>query len=206
MYHWRTTQENEIHVEVLKLKSKKLLFIFTFQVPNAIGIATSWSQILLYMIYKNKSPLSNLIGSIQATNQEAIEMRSTDVAKMENPSLSKGNHNPKSSSRPTSLLLMRTPSRSPHETHHDFPTEQDEGDRISVIVDHPWYQIQNCQTELNSVKESVLTFQGLKVKIKYVALLLNYYKGKKSRRTLWNWIFFKDLQWIPFRFWRVRIQ
>ncbi|KAI8548153.1 hypothetical protein RHMOL_Rhmol07G0250000 [Rhododendron molle] len=39
-------------------------------VPNAIGIATSSSQILLYMIYENKSPLSNLIGSIQATDQK----------------------------------------------------------------------------------------------------------------------------------------
>ncbi|XP_058226160.1 bidirectional sugar transporter SWEET16-like [Rhododendron vialii] len=106
-------------------------------VPNAIGIATSSSQILLYMIYKNKSPLSNSIGSIQATDQEAIEMRSTNVAKTENPSLSKGNHNPKSSSHPTSLPLMRTLLQSPHETHHDFPTEQDEEDRISVVVDHP---------------------------------------------------------------------
>ncbi|KAF7137988.1 hypothetical protein RHSIM_Rhsim07G0192100 [Rhododendron simsii] len=43
-------------------------------VPNAIGIATSSSQILLYMIYKNMSTLSNLIDSIQATDQEAIEM------------------------------------------------------------------------------------------------------------------------------------
>ncbi|KAF7139166.1 hypothetical protein RHSIM_Rhsim07G0192300 [Rhododendron simsii] len=105
-------------------------------VPNAIGIATNSSQILLYMIYKNKSPLSNLIGSIQATDQEAIDMQSTNVAKTENPSL-KGNHNPKSSSRPTSLLLMRTLSQSPHETHHNFPTEQDEEDCTSVVVDHP---------------------------------------------------------------------
>ncbi|KAK2637848.1 hypothetical protein Ddye_025643 [Dipteronia dyeriana] len=124
-------------------------------VPNAIGFVLGSAQVILYVIYKNKSRSNRSMdvmeedGSVHLVKQSIIEMRAYDQdgdfddggdkVMINDPILNRGTSLPKSSinRQYNSLKLIRTVSLGPYDVFPNWSDDAISNVKRNFYADHP---------------------------------------------------------------------